>query len=413
MRQFQGSILVFVNTSRKALAVLLILAAGLVSLRSQDLRSTPPILSSPSSLFPTPAPPTLPTPDKSVLPSLPQNNNATDAARFLAGIKVSMQSPLSLWTQDPRWIRYSNSLDDAFAKLEQLQLSNIRIWRSQNLDTAALSNQTCLYLFSGPDFLYADTFFPNCTTYVMQGLEPADLVPDLSTLPKQTLLATLQNIEASLYSEFRWSFFVTKYMREDFQRTSLRGVLPIIYVFLARGGKEITDVRQISLSKDGTLLDDATGDTKGVRIGCTDITTGTAKTIYYFTANLSDDHIERNPELARFCSKLGPTNALLKAASYLMFAKNFSTVRNLILKTSSVILEDDSGIPFDYFSQKDWTVRVFGTYTKPVDLFKQYYQPSLRQWYVANAPLPLTFAFGYQWNPPASGIILAIHSDRP
>src|ERR1700723_489315 len=65
MRQFQGSILVFVNTSRKALAVLLILAAGLVSLRSQDLRSTPPILSSPSSLFPTPAPPTLPTPDKS------------------------------------------------------------------------------------------------------------------------------------------------------------------------------------------------------------------------------------------------------------------------------------------------------------------------------------------------------------
>jgi hypothetical protein len=96
-----------------------------------------------------------------------------------------------------------------------------------------------------------------------------------------------------------------------------------------------------------------------------------------------------------------------------MFAKNFSTVRNLILKTSSVILEDDSGIPFDYFSQKDWTVRVFGTYTKPVDLFKQYYQPSLRQWYVANAPLPLTFAFGYQWNPPASGIILAIHSDRP
>ena len=94
MRQFQGSILVFVNTSRKALAVLLILAAGLVSLRSQDLRSTPPILSSPSSLFPTPAPPTLPTPDKSVLPSLPQNNNATDAARFLAGIKVSMKSAL-------------------------------------------------------------------------------------------------------------------------------------------------------------------------------------------------------------------------------------------------------------------------------------------------------------------------------
>ena len=72
-----------------------------------------------------------------------------------------------------------------------------------------------------------------------------------------------------------------------------------------------------------------------------------------------------------------------------MFAKNFSTVRNLILKTSSVILEDDSGIPFDYFSQKDWTLREFGTYTKPVDLFKQYYQPSLRQWYVANAPLPI------------------------
>ena len=39
-----------------------------------------------------------------------------------------------------------------------------------------------LYMFSGPDFLYATSFFPNASTYVLAGLEPVGAVPELTSL---------------------------------------------------------------------------------------------------------------------------------------------------------------------------------------------------------------------------------------
>lgn len=36
------------------------------------------------------------------------------------------------------------------------------------------------YMFSGPDFLYATSFFPNASTYVLAGLEPVGEIPDLT-----------------------------------------------------------------------------------------------------------------------------------------------------------------------------------------------------------------------------------------
>ena len=37
-----------------------------------------------------------------------------------------------------------------------------------------------LYMFSGPDFLYATSFFPSASTYVLAGLEPVGDVPPLT-----------------------------------------------------------------------------------------------------------------------------------------------------------------------------------------------------------------------------------------
>ena len=34
------------------------------------------------------------------------------------------------------------------------------------------------YMFSGPDFLYADAFYSKATTYVLSALEPVGSVPD-------------------------------------------------------------------------------------------------------------------------------------------------------------------------------------------------------------------------------------------
>jgi hypothetical protein len=337
-----------------------------------------------------------------------QSSPANDAAHYLAGLPVAPGSPLAVLAQDPRWLAHAKAMNQAFSQLDQRQLSNIRIFQAENIAPATQLSHTCVYLFSGPDFLYADAMFPNCSTFVLQGLEPINPIPDLQTLPPNALFATLENIQTSLNTILSFSFFKTKDMREEFERTTLKGVLPSIFVFMARTGKEIKGIQYLSLDKAGNVLQGFQGTTRGVKITFSDIANGSEKVMYYFTADLSDDATKRNPALFHFIESLGPANSLLKAASYLLHEGGFDTVRNFLLQNSTAILEDDSGIPVRYFAPDRWTLRFFGVYTAPIDLFKKFYQADLRQYYAASSPKPLTFGFGYRWSSRSSTLFLAI-----
>jgi len=331
--------------------------------------------------------------------------SASDVARYLAGMPVSEGSPLASLTRDPQWLAHSNSMNLSFAKMETRQLSNIRTWRATML-APVIPNGVCLYLFGGPDFLYANVFFPDAPAYVLQGLETIDSIPDLLTLPAPALDGTLQNIQISLNNALNYTYFETKDMREDFARSELKGVLPILFVFIARSGQTIAKVDYISLAPNGAVLDGFRSAVRGVRILLDDPRTGKEKSLYYFTADLSNGAV--SPGILRFCSTLGPTNSFIKAASYLMYEDSFSTVRNFLLSVSGSIVEDDSGIPVHYFTSDHWTLRFFGSYVGPIDLFKKYYQTDLYQDYGANTPKPLTFGFGYQINRRTSNLIVAV-----
>jgi len=188
------------NTKRRGNVVItfaLIAWMALATAQAQNLASTPTRLSGPG----MPGQPAAPTQE---LPALPgqqpiqqqniQRSSATDAARYLAGMPVSARSPLTRLTSDPRRIGYSNAMNAAFSKLDQVQLSDIRIWRAEFLAPATKCSRTCLYFFSGPDFLYADTFYPDCNTYVPVSLEPVESIPELQSLAPALLQNTLQNI---------------------------------------------------------------------------------------------------------------------------------------------------------------------------------------------------------------------------
>jgi hypothetical protein len=351
---------------------------------------------------------TAPTPSGQAPQSFGKSSPANDAARYLAGLPVLPGSQIAGLTQEASWQAHARAMNQAFGQLEQRQLSNIRVFRAENIAPATQQSHTCVYLFSGPDFLYADAMFSDCSTFVLQGLEPVVPLPDLATVPPATLAGTLQNIESSLNTILSFSFFKTKDMREDFQRSELKGVLPAICVFLARTGKEVNGIEYISLDKAGALLQGFQGGTRGVKIAITDTATGSQKVIYYFTSDLSDDALKRNSGLLRFCEGLGPFNSLLKAASYLLHEGGFDTVRNFLLQNSTAVLQDDSGIPVHFFPPDRWTLRFFGVYTGPIDLFKKFFQADLRQYYAASSPKPLTFGFGYRWSSRTSTMFLAV-----
>jgi hypothetical protein len=336
--------------------------------------------------------------------------SATDVARYLAGMPVSEGSPLTPLTRDSQWVAHSNAMNASFGALDLRQINNIRTWRSELLAPVIQSSRVCLYLFGGPDFLYANAFFPDASTYVLQGLEPIESIPDLLTLPLPALQGTLQNIEISLNPILNFSYFETKDMRTNFSRSQLKGVLPIIFVFVARSGMDIAKVEYVSLEPNGRLLDGFRTAVHGARLTLIDPGTRAQKTLYYFSSDLSDGFLKGNPAVLRFCQRLGPANSFLKAASYLMYQNGFNTVRTWLLQVSASILEDDSGIPIRYFTADRWTLRVFGAYPGPIELFKNYYQPELQNFYATSNPRALTFGFGYQISPRKSTLILAVRT---
>src|SRR5262245_17512044 len=97
------------------------------------------------------------------------DSTPNDTARFLAGMAPNAGSPLAKRADEAGWKRHAKYFDDAWKKLETRQLSKIRDWQGKNLTSP---QQTMFYMFSGPDYLYADAFFPKAATYVLCGLEP-------------------------------------------------------------------------------------------------------------------------------------------------------------------------------------------------------------------------------------------------
>jgi hypothetical protein len=328
---------------------------------------------------------------------------ANDSARFLAGMPPSEQSPLTPLTRDPAWQRHARFFDAAFGQLEQRQLSKIRSWASVNL---AAPQSTMFYMFSGPDFLYADAFYSKATTYVLSALEPVGSVPDLTRVPY--LGSTLNDVERSMSSILSFSFFITKHMKTDLRAGDVSGTLPILYVFLARSGKTIRDVSLISLDDKGVVhfsSDDAGRNaTRGVRITFAG-SDGVERTLYYFSTDLSNSGVRASGFL-KFCATLAPGNSLIKSASYLLHAGNFTIVRDFLLANSATIIQDDSGIPLADYDPRKWRFFPFGRYAGPIDKFPGRYQPDYAELFRRSQPMD--FGIGYRWRAFESNLLLSV-----
>ena len=329
---------------------------------------------------------------------------ADDTAKFLAGMMPSADSPLMPLTGDPAWQRHAKFFDTAFAQLDARQIAKIRAWSDANL---AAPRPTMFYMFSGPDFLYADAFYSKATTYVLSALEPPGSVPDLTKLPRGGVGAALYNVERSLGAVLSFSFFITKQMKTDLHG-QISGTLPILYVFLARSGKTIRNVSPIALDDKGAAYfgneNPGPNAVRGARIIFAG-GDGVEKTLYYFSTDLSNSGVRASGFL-KFCSTLAPGNSLLKSASYLLRSGNFTTVRDFILANSATIIQDDSGIPLAYYSPRKWRFFPFGRYAGPIDKFPGTYQQSYAELF--RRAQPMDFGIGYRWRSHESNLLLSV-----
>jgi hypothetical protein len=346
------------------------------------------------------------------LPARGDPVSANDTARFLAGLPPSAESPLMPLTKDPSWQRHARFFDTAFGQLEQRQLSKIRSWADANL---AAPRPTMFYMFSGPDFLYADAFYSKASTYVLSALEPVGSVPDLTRLPRGGTGSALHNVERSLSTIINYSFFITNLMRTDLRAGQVNGALPILYVFLARSGKTIRDVTPVTLDDSGALLPQATTTGKNLAQGVKILfagSDGAERTLYYFSTDLSNGGV-KNSGFLKFCETLAPGNSLIKSASYLLHSGNFTTVRAFLLNNSATIIQDDSGVPLSNYDPKKWRFFPFGRYAGPIGTFPGRYQQSYAELFRRSQPM--NFGIGYRWRSHESNLLLAVRlpSDGP
>ena len=332
--------------------------------------------------------------------------NANDTARYLAGLTPSAESALAPLTREGSWPRHARTLDQAWKRIERRQLSNIRAWSKTHIPGA---RKQMLYMFSGPDFLYANAFFPKAETYVLSALEPVGHVPDIEKLSRGARAGALQELRASMQTVLSYSFFITKQMKSELRRGTMRGALPLLYVFLARSGNTITNVEFISLNPDGLAVPRdlrLDGASPGVRIAFTGAD-GKSRTLFYFQTNLSNGGLQKSGFRA-FSEALGPADSLLKSASYLPHSGNFTLARDFLLKQSEVLVQYDSGIPLRHIPAESWEFHPFGRYLGPISIFPKNYQREMQRLFSKGRAKPIKFGIGYRWRTHETNVLLAI-----
>jgi hypothetical protein len=336
-----------------------------------------------------------------LLASLPSLIAATstpqDQALFLSGLPVSAGSPLAALQKSAGYENHREQLAKKWDYCRKARWNAMQGWARRNL-TQGSTRGVVRYLFGGPDFLAAHAFFPNAHTLVLGGLEPVGAVAPPETLAPAALAASLGATRQAMSTALFAGYFVTREMNAQLRQGNFWGVLPLLYAQLALTGNKIQSVEMVRpFGSPGVKISYR----KGMR---------GPQTLYYFQANVAN-----GAECSRFTSwlrSLGEGASYLKAASYLLHGGGFTQVRDFLLETSTLIVEDDSGIPFRHFDPNRWKLKVFGEYNQPI--FSGYYQNDFRDAYATKANAgPLPFGAGYQVFSDKANILLATRTGAP
>ena len=295
---------------------------------------------------------------------------------------------------------YPTTVSKQFSGFTKSKMEPITNWVKENkMIPENYGCKTLFYPLAGADFVYADAFFSDVRNYILVGLEKPGYLPNYDQLGNMDLQNYLNQIFNSLDISMTSGFFRTKSMAVQFNQKTVNGTLHSLLFYLARRGNKIRKIRHFIL-KDNAVIKYTSG-TEGMFSPGLDIEFLTAdnkvKNLFYYNTDLSDANTKID-NFFNWVSSFGEHHTMLKAASYLNSREYFSKTRNYILKSSNMIVQDDSGIPYKYFVDGTWNVKLYGGYKKVIPLFSSRIQPDLVRAYADTTKLTskyLPFRIGY------------------
>lgn len=345
--------------------------------------TSPPVGSS------KPPPPAVdPVPEVAIASAVVDRDALQATARRLAGLETDVEGA---------WRRHSELMTEIWTQVEEQHLGPMRSWAETALPLAT-PEAPLYYPFGGPDLPSVLQFFPSASAYVLVGLESPGRIPDLEGLADDALEIELERLREGLKNLAEAGYFVTKRMETDFVALHLEGVLPVLHIFLARAGYVPTSVEFIELDASGSVIamEKATHRTAtATRIRFTSADSDSERELFYFSRDLSNAGLAEAPSFSAFLQSLGAFNTFMKSASYLLHMGDFTAHKNFLVAHAGTILQDDSGIPLRDLSSENWRLRYFGTYSRTLPTYREWFQEDLAGVYEQSGIPALPFAIGY------------------
>lgn len=325
-------------------------------------------------------------------------SSAGDQARFLAGLPVPPGSPLHALAQTQAWVEHQQAMDHAWPKLAG-RLARAGVWEASALAPLLRRDRNVIYFFGGPDAAHAVKLFPDAPAYLLAGLESVGAVQAPETMKLAEVHAAVDGLASALRTFVEKSFFRTSEMGHDLQGKGIRGVQPVLYLFLARSGAEVLGASYFEVNAAGVAKDKAPGErwgpgVPGVRVRF-QFPGKPPQEMAYVRVNLFDEELAKQPGFLAWAKGFGPANGLLKAASFILHDRNFSKARAFLMEACAAIVQDDSGVPYRAYKRAGWDVTCFGKYARPRDPFEGHEQRDLAEACAAQAA-PLDFIIGYR-----------------
>lgn len=337
--------------------------------------------------------------DESVLSAQPVSID--QISTFLAGLPQG--GAFMEYEETQEWQDFSKDFENRWESIQERRLLPMKAWRDQYLGPISLP---LFYPMGGPDVLNALLFFPQSPEYIIVGLERVGkkITSDM-LITAEKRRSYFDNIQNGTSSLFHRSFFITKDMSKDFFDC---GVLPTLIVLLKRSQAEIKSITFVRITSEGDLVECADHEAQGVRISFLQQGHDQPQTLSYFRQNLNDYNIQH---FTPFLKKKAPLATMFKSASYTPHQVGFAKLVDFVLENTTLLLQDDTGVPYRVLQHHKWQLKYFGIYDEPYgESFVAYKQPDLARYFIEQRALikELPFRIGYGYGKVPSNLLIAM-----
>lgn len=288
----------------------------------------------------------------------------------------------------------------------------------QSLKPAGLPT-TVVYPFGGGDLISAITTYPEATEITTMSLEHAGDPRRIKAITTEQLKSSLQLIRSTSAGLLTANDSKTENLMKG-QRGEIPGQLSFFLIALAVHGYEPISLKYVKTNPDGSLryltapeleslekneakllnrvwvapdFSEAFDNLELIAVKKGGDPTKDRLVHRHFAQNLDDAHFGKDEGMKGYLKARTPIVAMTKAASYLLWRDNFSTIRNYLLENMRFMVSDSTGIPPKFATPAGFTQEAYGKFNESFLGANAEYNSAFRAlWKDAK---PLNFRYGY------------------